>query len=228
MSNALQKTEKSESLDKSDISQAITSIALSTDSYWQRVRKSIRLQMSEYVKRDFLYSVVGAAFLGLLSVIDGKVTLTTLYLSIVGFCAAFVLRFLKHSVETFEALDRSVKRELSKTKNQLTKLTEDRLQVDIDLRNTKVCIEQTKSALRILGYVTLRFENKDIDALFTKGFKVTLHRHGIVDVRQASDIFAWFGIIRVSSQGTDIGRDTFDRMRIAGHDVTHLYLANLY
>ena len=45
-----------------------------------------------------------------------------------------------------------------------------------------------------------------------------------MDVRPAADIFAWFGIIRITSDGVDIDKKTFDRMRIAGRDVTPLYL----
>ncbi|HXQ39382.1 MAG TPA: hypothetical protein VN843_35610 [Anaerolineales bacterium] len=152
MSNSLDKPQKSQSLAvKKPILPEIATIALSSESYWQRVRKSIRVQTGEYIKKDLIYSLIAAAVLGVPTLLAGKATLTAFILGVIGFLVTFVVRGLKHSIETLELFDRAIKGELGECENRFNELTKDKLQLEIDLRDSKVCLDQTKSALRIFG-----------------------------------------------------------------------------
>jgi hypothetical protein len=107
---------------------------------------------------------------------------------------------------------------------KLEELTKHKLIFEIDERNTRVRVEQTKSALRIFANIQLWFENMDIHPLSVKEIDISLHRYGIKDVRDAADIFTLFAILRVSSNGVPINKNELEGMMIQERRVTPFYL----
>lgn len=115
-------------------------------------------------------------------------------------------------------------RERDALKGQLEELTKHKLIFEIDQRHTVIRVQQTENAIRIFANIQLRFENKDIYPLSVKGIEISLHRHGIEDVREASDVFTLFAILRLSSNGAPINKDELENMMVQERRVTPFYL----
>jgi hypothetical protein len=103
-------------------------------------------------------------------------------------------------------------------------LTKHKLTFEVDLRNTKIRIEETNSAIRVFGALKLRFENKSTTSLAMKNLNITLHRQAIKKVRPAADIFTLFAILRISMNDTPIPKNQFEGMEIQGNRLTSFYL----
>lgn len=110
-------------------------------------------------------------------------------------------------------------------RRRFERLIEHKLTFEIDLRNTKIQVAQSKSALRIFFDLQLRFEIKDGPPLSMKGLNITLHRLGIKDVRPAADISTLLGIIRISSNDAPIKTSDFEGMTVQA-PLTPFYMIN--
>ncbi len=208
----------------------MATIALSSGGYWQRVWGSIIWQTEEYVKKDFAYSIVAAFFIAVLTLLDGSATITTLYWSVIGFLAVFVARIGQHTITTPALLDQTIKHQLLECEQRFDRLTEYKLIFEIDLRNTRVRVEESRPnqgephSIRIMANIQLRFENRDIYPLSMKGLDITLHRLGVVDGLPRAEIFTFLAILRITSNGIQINKRDFEGMMIQERRLTSFYL----
>jgi hypothetical protein len=201
--------------------QPISTVALSSDSYWGRVWQCIVWQTGEYVKNDFAYSFVAAVFVGLLTLVDGSATISTLYWSVIGFLAVFGTRLGQHAVSAPPMIDSAIRQELAASQSQLAELTRDKLVFEIDGENTTIRVneagsEQSGLVIRIWLDVQLRFENLDEHSTSMKRLNFTLHRGG-------SEIFAWLSVAQYSSNGIPINKKDIEGMMIQGNRLTPWY-----
>lgn len=130
----------------------------------------------------------------------------------------------KQAIAEVENQLHSVQAELEAAKAEIEESQRNKLIFEVDQRNSRVRVEQTKSAIRIWLNLQLRFENKGIHPLSVKRFDISLHRMGIVDVRDHEDIFTLFAILRVSSNGVRLNKDALEGLTIAGHELSPFYL----
>ena len=120
----------------------LVAIALSSDSYWPRIWKSIVWQTEEYVKKDFAYSCVAGIFLGFLTLLDGSATLTTLYWSVIGFFAVFGARLAAHAVTALSLTDATINKALEASDRRLTELTKEKLIFEVEERGSRVYVQE--------------------------------------------------------------------------------------
>jgi hypothetical protein len=131
-------------LPKEEVSARINAIALSNESYWQRVRQIVVWQTGEYFKNDFLYSTVAAIFMGLLALIwHGGVDTTALYFGIVGFLVVFAARFGQHVVITPKLIDNVTRNALNEGEQRYTELTKHKLVFEVRQQGCRVFFERS-------------------------------------------------------------------------------------
>jgi hypothetical protein len=164
---------------------------------------------------------------------------------IVGAVVALLTIFMFYLINSPKGVDEKRKKELATAQSQTDKVREEltavkleieklraeiaesqnhKLIFEIDERNTTLRLEQTNSAIRIWLHLQLRFENKDIHPLSVKSINITLHRMGIVNVRESEDVFTLFAVLRLSSNGAQINKDALEGLTIAGRQVSPFYL----
>jgi hypothetical protein len=232
MPEALEKPQQSTSLSApvpQEAQASLVSIALGSDSYWQRFRKCIRWQMGEYVKRDFVYSILGALLLGLFTLLEGSATLSTFYWGVLGFLVTFVVRVFQHTITTPALMDLALKQQLNENEQRINQLTEHKLTFEMDLRNTNIRVEEStpqdeSHSIRIMASIQLRFENNDVHPTSMKELDITLHRLALVDGLPRAEIFTFLAILRISSNGIQIDKKDFEGMMIQEKRLTPFYL----
>jgi hypothetical protein len=114
-------------------------------------------------------------------------------------------------------------------RSRFEKLVEHKLIFEIDLRNTKVRVEQhkTNSPVRIFLQLQLRFDNRDVYPTAFKQLTFALERYGIKDVRPGAKIFTFWSIYQIRSNGVPIKKDQFEGMMIQGRRLTPWYMIDV-
>jgi hypothetical protein len=98
----------------------LEAIALSDDSYFQKVRKYAVLQIREDLLKDFIYSaIIGPGISGLIALLNGEVTVTTLVWAIVGLCVTFFVLFIKHVIQAPAQIDNILRTQLAQRQAEL-------------------------------------------------------------------------------------------------------------
>ncbi len=128
------------------------------------------------------------------------------------------------AAQQLEAVRAKNEQEIEKLRTELNELTAHKLVFEIDKRNTVIKVEQTNSALRIFADIQLRFENNDTQQRSIKRFDVSLHQGGIVDGRNAAEVFTLFFISDISRDGMPINRDKFEGLTLAAGELSPFYM----
>jgi hypothetical protein len=102
------------------MSSRLEAIALSDDSYSQKVRKYAVLQTREDLLKNFIYSaIIGPGISGFIALLNGAVTVNTLYLAIVGLCVTFFVLALKHVIQAPAQIDNILRTQLAQRQAEL-------------------------------------------------------------------------------------------------------------
>jgi len=141
----------------------LEAIALSGDSYSQKVRKYAVLQTREDLLKNFIYSaIIGPGISGLIALLNGAVTVNTLYLAIVGLCVTFFVLALKHVIQAPAQIDNILRTQLAQRQSEL--LAERAQNAVPRLTGEIICSEDE-------AYLDTR--DNDYDCLFTLCVEVT-------------------------------------------------------
>jgi hypothetical protein len=140
----------------------------------------------------------------------------TIFVNVAPVFIVFLIYIIYHVVRAPYELDKRQGKELQQLKTELDELTKHRLVFEIDERTTKISVHETNSTLRIFATIGIRFNNKDAHPDSMKQIKLTLHRGG-------KEIFTLWALLRISSNGVQIGKESFEGMMIQDHRLTPLY-----
>jgi hypothetical protein len=112
--------EQSLSLQPGYIPSRQEAIALSDDTYSQKVRKYAVLQIREDLLKDFIYSaIIGPGISGFIALLNGEVTATTLAWAIVGLCVTFFVLAIKHIIQAPAQIDSVLRAQLAARQGEL-------------------------------------------------------------------------------------------------------------
>jgi hypothetical protein len=135
----------------------LEAIALSDDSYSQKVRKYAVLQTREDLLKNFIYSaIIGPSISGFIALLNGAVTVNTLYLAIVGVCVTFFVLALKHIIQAPAQIDNILRTQLAQRQAEL--LAERAQNAVPQLTGEIICLED---------YARLDTKDNDYDCFVT-------------------------------------------------------------
>jgi TM2 domain-containing membrane protein YozV len=118
----------------------LEAIALSDNSYFQRVRRYAALRFREHLIRDLIYSaIIGPGIAGLAALINGDVTTNTFVIGVVGVFAIFLAFFIKYVIEAPSEIDNILRTHLTRRQNDL--LTEKARNAKPELIGVIECLE---------------------------------------------------------------------------------------
>jgi len=177
-------------------------------------RRYPRLKHGPAIVAFLLFTFLGQSVVGLVSAFYGLLPLVVwilVFLSTTILAQMFVVNF------SGKAHDRQA----AEHKAKVEQLTAPKLIFEIDLRKkagSNVRVERAANGIRIYLNLTLRLENIADVPIYMKTIRVALHRRG-----QAEEIFMWFALLQIVSNGVTIAREAFEPMRIAEHQLTDFY-----